>query len=110
MDQPLGVDGKAYRCEDERGEARTGRWPRGSGGTATLRRCPPRSGVLARARFTVRDSAATRSAAPSSWISRHAGTCQYPGTRKRIRAERHSGNWLIAWLAARCPNHGGGIP
>ncbi len=76
-----------------------------------MRGCPPRSGVPARARLTARDSAATHSAAPSSWISGHAGTCQCPGTRKQSRAgRRHSRNWLIAWLAARCPKHGGGIP
>jgi hypothetical protein len=72
----------ADRCKkDQRGTARTRRWHRDRGGTATLRGCPPRSGVPARTRLTVRDSVATRSAAPSSWISGHTGTCQCPGTQ-----------------------------
>ena len=92
--------------------ARAGRWPGAARGTATLHRCPPRSGVLAGARFTAKASAATRSVAPSSWggIGGQAGTCQRSGARRRVGIGRHSGSWPIALLAARCPNPGGGNP
>ena len=91
---------------------RAGQVARSSRGTATLRRCPPRSGVLAGAGLTARASAATRSVAPSSWrrIGGQAGTCQRSGTRRRIRIGRHCGSWPIALLAARCPKRGGGNP
>src|SRR5271165_4775202 len=93
---------------------RAGQVARSSRGTATLRRCPPRSGVLAGARLTARASAATRSVAPSSWrrigqartcparlVDRETQACQIVGDEfhDRLRSPGtglHPAQWLRA--------------